>query len=52
MRKRRFGNSPDSFASKFSDVYPAMADRVEAELGLRDAAVPAGDSRVDRHVPL
>lgn len=28
--------------SRFSDVYPAMADRVEAELGLRDAAVPAG----------
>ena len=27
---------------RFSDVYPAMADRVEAELGLRDAAVPAG----------
>ena len=25
----------------FSDVYPAMADRVEAELGLRTAAVPA-----------
>jgi len=28
--------------SRFSDVYPAMADRVEAELGLRDAVVPAG----------
>ena len=27
--------------SKFSDVYPAMADRVEAELGLSDATVPA-----------
>jgi hypothetical protein len=29
--------------SRFSDVYPAMADRVEAELGLRDAAVPAAN---------
>ncbi|WP_198032238.1 PglZ domain-containing protein [Mesorhizobium sp. LNHC252B00] len=28
--------------TKFSDGYPAMADRVEAELGLRDVAVPAG----------
>ena len=28
--------------TRFSEVYPAMADRVEAELGLRDAAVPAG----------
>ena len=28
--------------SKFSDVYPEMADRVEAELGLSDATVPAG----------
>lgn len=28
--------------SKFADVYPAMADRVETELGLRDAGVPAG----------
>ncbi|WP_230189890.1 PglZ domain-containing protein [Sphingobium sp. CECT 9361] len=28
--------------SRFSDVYPAMADRVEAELGLCDAVVPAG----------
>jgi hypothetical protein len=28
--------------SRFSDVYPSMADRVEAELGLRDAAIPAG----------
>ncbi len=28
--------------SKFADDYPEMADRVEAELGLRDAAVPAG----------
>jgi hypothetical protein len=28
--------------ARFSDVYPAMADRVEAELGLRAAAVPAG----------
>jgi hypothetical protein len=27
--------------SRFADVYPAIADRVEAELGLRDAAVPA-----------
>ena len=27
--------------SRFADVYPAMADRVEAELGLRDAAVAA-----------
>ena len=27
---------------RFVDVYPAIADRVEAELGLRDAAVPAG----------
>lgn len=32
----------DQLRSRFSDVYPAMADRVEAELGLRDAAVPAG----------
>jgi hypothetical protein len=30
---------------RFSDVYPAMADRVEAELGLRDAAVAGGDLR-------
>ena len=28
--------------SKFADAYPEMADRVEAELGLRDADVPAG----------
>ena len=28
--------------TNFSEVYPAMADRVEAELGLRDAKVPAG----------
>jgi PglZ domain len=28
--------------TKFSDTYPAMADRVEAELGLRDVALPAG----------
>jgi len=28
--------------SKFSEAYPAMADRVEAELGLRDIALPAG----------
>lgn len=28
--------------TRFSDAYPAMADRVEAELGLRDVAVPAG----------
>ena len=27
--------------SKFADVYPEIADRVEAELGLRDAAVAA-----------
>jgi hypothetical protein len=27
--------------TKFADVYSEMADRVEAELGLRDAAVPA-----------
>ncbi len=27
--------------SRFSDVYPAIADRVEAELGLRAASVPA-----------
>ena len=27
---------------RFSDVYPAIADRVEAELGLRAASVPAG----------
>ena len=26
--------------TNFSEVYPAMADRVEAELGLRDAKVP------------
>ncbi|RWC69663.1 MAG: PglZ domain-containing protein, partial [Mesorhizobium sp.] len=28
--------------TSFSDAYPAIADRVEAELGLRDVAVPAG----------
>ena len=28
--------------SRFTEVYPAMADRVEAELGLRDAGVAAG----------
>jgi PglZ domain len=28
--------------TKFSDSYPEMADRVEAELGLRDVALPAG----------
>jgi len=28
--------------SKFSETYPAMADRVEAELGLRDVVLPAG----------
>jgi hypothetical protein len=28
--------------TRFSDAYPAIADRVEAELGLRDVAVPAG----------
>ncbi|MBB3525934.1 PglZ domain-containing protein [Rhizobium sp. NZLR1b] len=27
--------------ARFSDGYPAMADRVEAELGLRDVGVPA-----------
>ena len=38
--------------ARFSDVYPAMADRVEAELGLRDVAVAGRDARIDRHVPL
>jgi hypothetical protein len=28
--------------SRFPDVYPEMADRVEAELGLREAGLPAG----------
>jgi hypothetical protein len=28
--------------TKFSDAYPAMADRVEAELGLTGVAIPAG----------
>ena len=28
--------------TSFPDAYPAMADRVEAELGLRDAKLPAG----------
>jgi hypothetical protein len=28
--------------TKFSEIYPALADRVEAELGLRDVALPAG----------
>ena len=42
MRKRRLGSSPDQLRTRFSEVYPAMADRVEAELGLRDATVPAG----------
>lgn len=28
--------------TRFSDAYPAIADRVEAEMGLRDVAVPAG----------
>jgi len=28
--------------TRFSETYPAMADRVEAELGLRDVTVPAG----------
>jgi len=27
--------------TRFSEIYPTMADRVEAELGLRDVAVPA-----------
>jgi len=27
--------------TRFSESYPAMADRVEAELGLRDVAIPA-----------
>lgn len=31
-----------SLRAKFADQYPAMADRVEAELGLRDDSVPAG----------
>jgi hypothetical protein len=28
--------------TKFFEAYPAMADRVESELGLRDVALPAG----------
>ena len=31
--------------TRFSDTYPAMADRVEAELGLGDTAVPARSLR-------
>jgi hypothetical protein len=31
--------------TRFADGYPAMADRVEAELGLRDVALPPGALR-------
>ena len=31
-----------SLRAKFANQYPAMADRVEAELGLREDSVPAG----------
>ena len=37
--------------TSFADAYPALADRVEAELGLRNAKLPAGASRLDRHIP-
>ena len=40
--KTAVGDLARLLRARFSEVYPALADRVEAELGLRDVAVPAG----------
>ena len=38
--------------TRFPEAYPAMADRVEAELGLRERHRAGQCSRIDRHIPL
>jgi hypothetical protein len=40
--KTAVGDLARLLRARFSETYPALADRVEAELGLRDVAVPAG----------